>query len=73
VLIYVGKDMKRETKKKTGEWLMDVSKYMITAVLISSFFKDLENKLTVYIVSSVCFALLLTAGMVMFDKNSKIQ
>ena len=35
--------MKKDTKKKIGEWLMDVSKYMLTAVLISTIFKDLEN------------------------------
>jgi len=36
--------MKKETKKKMGEWLMDVAKYMLTAVLISSIFKDIDNK-----------------------------
>jgi len=40
--------MKQESKKKIGEWLLDVSKYMLTAVLISTIFKDLENKWVIY-------------------------
>jgi len=35
--------MKKETKKKIGEWLMDVSKYMLTAVLISTILKTLKT------------------------------
>ena len=31
-----------QTKKKIAEWLMDIAKYMLTAVLISSIFKDFE-------------------------------
>ena len=63
--------MKKETKKKIGEWLMDVSKYMLTAVLISSFFKDLENKWVIYIVGSVCVILSFYIGVDLFDKNNK--
>ena len=32
--------MQTQTKKKIAEWLMDIAKYMFTAVLISSIFKD---------------------------------
>ena len=28
--------MQKETKKKIGEWLMDIAKYMLTAVVISN-------------------------------------
>ena len=63
--------MKRETKKKVGEWLMDISKYMLTAVLISSIFKDFENKWVIYIVGTVAVSISLYIGVDMFDKNSK--
>jgi len=63
--------MKKDTKKKIGEWLMDVSKYMLTAVLISTIFKDLENKWIIYIVGFVAVIISLYIGVDMFDKNSK--
>jgi len=63
--------MKKETKKKIGEWLMDVSKYMLTAVLISTIFKDLENKWVIYVVGFIAVIFSLYIGVDMFDKNSK--
>jgi len=63
--------MKKETKKKIGEWLMDVSKYMLTAVLISSFFKDLENKWVIYVACSIAVIFSFYIGVDMFDKNNK--
>ena len=30
-------------KKEIGKWLMDVAKYMVTAILLSSIFSDLQN------------------------------
>ena len=63
--------MKKETKKKIGEWLMDVSKYMLTAVIISTIFKDLENKWIIYIVGFIAVIFSLYIGIGLFDKNSK--
>jgi len=65
--------MKKETKKKMGEWLMDVSKYMLTAVLISSIIKDIENKWTVYSICIVGVFVSFYLGANMFDKNIKNQ
>ena len=63
--------MKKETKKKIGEWLMDVSKYMLTAVLIATIFKDLENKWAIYIGCSLSVVISFYIGIDMFDKNNK--
>ena len=65
--------MKKETKKKMGEWLMDVAKYMLTAVLISSIFKDIDNKWAVYSVCIVGVFLSFYLGANMFDRNTKQQ
>ena len=65
--------MKKDTKKKIGEWLMDVSKYMLTAVLISSIFKDFENKWAIYAVCTIGVIVSFYIGANMFDKNSKNQ
>jgi low affinity Fe/Cu permease len=62
--------MQTQTKKKIAEWLMDIAKYMFTAVLISSIFKDFENKWLVYVSCSVSVLLLLYIGVNLFDKNS---
>ena len=63
--------MQKETKKKIGEWWMDVAKYMLTAVVISSIFKDFENKWIVYSVGFVAVAIAFYFGVKMFDKNNK--
>ena len=34
-------------KKEFGKWLMDIAKYMATALLLSSAFGDMENPLVV--------------------------
>ena len=65
--------MKNVTKKKIAEWLMDVSKYMVTAVIISTIFKDLENKWTIYAVGFIAVIISLYIGVNMFDKNSNTQ
>ena len=62
--------MKNQTKKKIAEWLMDIAKYMLTAVLISSIFKDFENKWIIYASCSVSVLLILYIGVNLFDKNS---
>jgi len=62
--------VKNQTKKKIAEWLMDIAKYMLTAVLISSIFKDFENKWIIYVSCSVSVLLILYIGVNLFDKNS---
>ena len=65
--------MQKETKKKIGEWLMDVAKYMLTAVVISTIFKDFENIWVIYCVGFAAVSISLYIGVDMFDKNSKNQ
>lgn len=44
-------------KKELGKWLMDIAKYMATALLLSSAFGDMEN---ILVVISVIIATALT-------------
>ena len=37
-------------KKEFGKWLMDVAKYMVTALLLSTIFADLNEPIIIYIV-----------------------
>jgi len=39
-------------KKEIGKWLMDVAKYVATAVIISSFLGSFEQKWAVYVVGT---------------------
>lgn len=46
-----------DMKKELGKWLMDIAKYMATALLLSSAFGDMEN---ILVVISVIIATALT-------------
>ncbi len=39
-------------RKELGKWLMDIAKYIVTAVIISSMFGDMDTT-TVYIVGAI--------------------
>ena len=57
-------------KKELGKWLMDIAKYMTTALLLSSAFGDMENK---WIVAGVITASVTTlvVGLVLIGKDKK--
>ena len=50
-------------KKEIGKWFMDVAKYVATAVLISSFLGDFEQKWLMYSVGIVTVILSLFIGL----------
>lgn len=50
-------------KKELGKWLMDIAKYLTTAVLLSSVFNDIQESIAIYIIVSVSIVLTLTAGL----------
>ena len=37
-------------KKEFGKWLMDIAKYMVTALLLATIFADMEDPIIVYVV-----------------------
>lgn len=58
-------------KKEFGKWLMDIAKYMATALLLSSTFGDMKNPLVVVSVI-VATALTLIFGLLLIrDKKEK--
>ena len=61
-------------KKELGKWLMDVAKYITTAVLLASVFNGIESGWVVYLCSSVAIALTLFGGLwLLRDKNDNKQ
>lgn len=58
-------------RKELGKWLMDIAKYMVTALLLSSTFGDMTNPLIVACVV-VASAATLGAGLwLVRDTNRK--
>ena len=60
-------------KEKLGNYLIDVSKYVLTGVVISSFFRDFGgNKFFIYGLGVAVSALTLVTGLLLI-KLSKIK
>lgn len=59
-------------KKELGKWLMDVAKYITTAVLIASAFNDVNDGWIVYTCATIAIALTMLCGLwLVRDKNDK--
>ena len=58
-----------------GKWLMDIAKYLVTAVLISALFRDIQEKSTIVVfgVSSAVFILFLGLLLVREPKNKMLN
>lgn len=57
-------------KEKLGTYLIDVSKYVFTGVVITSFFKDLgENRYFIYGIGFAFSLLVLVAGLILSNKK----
>ena len=50
--------------EKLGSYFVDVSKYILTGVVISSLFKDFEDKVLIYIVGIALAFLCLVVGLI---------
>ncbi len=58
-------------KKEFGKWLMDIAKYLTTAVLLSSVFNDIEESWIIYFVVSIAIVLTLLAGLWLVREEKK--
>ena len=63
-------------KKEFGKWLMDIAKYMVTAILLSSVFERSED-VYMYYLCSIAASALLGIGLLLLrepkEKNKKYQ
>lgn len=64
-------------KKEFGKWLLDIAKYMITALLLSTIFADMREPLMMYLVAIFSLGLLITGLAVIFnseqEENKKLK
>ncbi len=59
-------------KEKLGGYLIDVSKYVLTGVVIASFFKDFQDsKYTIYGVGVLFSIIVLIAGLILSNNKKE--
>ncbi|OAV67435.1 hypothetical protein Barb6_01459 [Bacteroidales bacterium Barb6] len=49
-------------KKEFGKWLMDIAKYVVTGVLLSSLIRDIGDGWWIYVVGGIIASLCLFFG-----------
>ncbi len=58
-------------RKELGKWLMDIAKYITTAVVLTSIFGDVEQKWIIYIGGSLTIVITLLAGLWLVKDKKK--
>ena len=58
-------------RKELGKWLLDIAKYVVTAVLLASVFSDIEERWAVYIVVSRAIVITLGFGLYLVKDKTK--
>lgn len=58
-------------KKELGKWLMDIAKYITTAVILSSVFGGTADKWIIYIGGSLAVILTLLVDLWLIKDNTK--
>jgi hypothetical protein len=58
-------------KENLGKYLLDISKYVVTGVMITSLFKDLDDKIVIYICSFIISLSALIVGLILTNKRKK--
>jgi len=59
-------------KEKFGNYLVDISKYVLTGIVISSLFKDFgESRFLIYGVGFVISVLTLVSGLILMNKRKE--
>ena len=56
-------------KENLGRYLIDISKYVVTGVIIASTFKDMYDQFVLYIISAILAFVTLVVGLVLTNKK----
>ena len=54
-------------KKEFGKWLMDIAKYMVTALLLSTIFADMQEPIIIYMVIILSIVILVSGLILISD------
>ncbi len=63
--------MKESAEKELGKYFVDISKYVVTAILITSFLGSFSERWMIYAFGLVAALLFLTAGLLYLNKKDK--
>ena len=55
-------------RKELGKWIMDIAKYLATAVLISALFRDIHEKSTIIIFGVPSVLFILAVGLLLLNE-----
>lgn len=58
-------------KGKLGDYLLDVSKYVLTAVVISSLFGNMEDYVFIYALGVITVVITLIVGLILTNNQKK--
>jgi O-antigen/teichoic acid export membrane protein len=58
-------------EKEFGKWLMDVAKYMATALLLSTIFSDMNDPITIYSVVILTLSVLIIGMVFVYNGENK--
>lgn len=59
-------------RKELGKWLLDIAKYIVTAVILTTVFEDLNASWAVYILGLTSVVITLLIGLYLIkDKKEK--
>ena len=64
-------EMENTWIENLGKYLLDISKYVTTGVVVASLFKDMDDSATIYIVGTVVAVSTLIVGLVLTNKKRK--
>ena len=56
-------------KREFGKWLLDIAKYMVTALLLATIFKDMYDPIIIYKVVILSFVILILGLYVIYDSD----
>jgi len=63
------RELRNARSDKTSDYLLDLSKYIFTGVIITSLFNDISNELWLYSLSFLLVITLYAFGMLLTRKN----
>mgnify|MGYP006873201968 CR=1 FL=1 len=58
-------------KEKLGNYLLDVSKYVLTGVVITSLFKNISDYVLIYLLGMITVIITLLTGLVLTNKKTE--
>ena len=60
-------------KMEFGKWLMDIAKYMVTALLLSTIFADMTEPIILYMAAIISAVLLIAGLSVIYNSEQEVN